>query len=116
MNRRGFFKLALGAGSAAVVNQVAPSLVWPFRKIFLPPAPQPYQLYGMLYHQSPGRVDFLNLESWGKVGDGDLGRGSGSLWVKSPLTGEPICLQRGYLIQSRTVIDINLEERTVTLA
>lgn len=37
MNRRRFLSLMTGAGTAAALP---PSMVWPFRKIFLPPAPR----------------------------------------------------------------------------
>lgn len=37
MNRRNFLRLMSGAGTVAALP---PSMVWPFRKIFLPPAPK----------------------------------------------------------------------------
>lgn len=51
MNRRNFVRSILGVAAATAL----PSEVWPFKKIFLPPAPM------------ITRMDMLDLSQWGKI-------------------------------------------------
>jgi len=53
MNRRNFMRAILGTAAATAL----PSEVWPFRKIFLPGAPQ-------LWFPA-NRVDNLDINAWG---------------------------------------------------
>ena len=57
MNRRGFLRAMFGTGAVAAI---APSQVWPFRKIFLPMS-RP-GLHGILYYQSlPDAGTYIGL-------------------------------------------------------
>lgn len=57
MNRRNFFRLLAGAGATAAIP---PSMVWPFRKIFLPPTLTPFE-YGIFPWVDDGLNEFFGL-------------------------------------------------------
>lgn len=67
MNRRDFLRIAIGAGAIAAVP---PSMIWPFKKIFIPLAPKLIvPSSNDLVMPSFDDIEALELEKWANLPD-----------------------------------------------
>lgn len=65
MNRRDFLRIAIGTG---VIAAVPPSMIWPFKKIFIPLAPKLIvPSSNDLVMPSIDDIEALELEKWANL-------------------------------------------------